>query len=162
VIAKAVQDSLLHRHVSVRSLFLALLFIISSFVISAAQAPKSVFVKANCDGTLSLAVVNTFREDIRTSKKYQLIATLDDNGRMDVVIDVRMSCVEQDKFTAIATVYGLSKCFGPKNCHVSVDGNSVTALLCDFNGAGDCGRILFKAFDRYASNPTNVPLLKSD
>jgi hypothetical protein len=158
VVSKGVQGSPFLGSILVRSLLLALLFVLSPFIRSDAQGPKSVFVKATCDGTLSVAVVNTFKEEIRTSKRYQLISTLDDNRRMDVVIDVRMSCVEQDKFAAIAAVYGVAKCFGPKNCHVSTDGNSVSALLCSSNGAGDCGRILFKAFDTYASDPSNVPL----
>jgi hypothetical protein len=95
VVSKGVQGSPFLGSILVRSLLLALLFVLSPFIRSDAQGPKSVFVKATCDGTLSVAVVSTFKEEIRTSKRYQLISTLDDNRRMDVVIDVRMSCVEQ-------------------------------------------------------------------
>ena len=39
------------------------------------------------------------------------------------------------------------KCFGPKNCHVSLDGHSLNVLMCDPNGEAVCGKELFKEFE---------------
>jgi hypothetical protein len=139
-------------------LFLPLLWIISSLIANAAVPPKSVFVKAACSGKLGSVVLNTFKEELRTSPKYQPISTLDDNGQMDVVIRVQMSCAEHETVTAVATVYGVAKCFGFRDCHVTMDGNSLTVILCDSNAIGDCGRVLFRSFDGYVSSLNTTPL----
>src|ERR1700720_4606105 len=83
-------------------LLLILLFTLASQTAHASEGPRSVFVKAICNGKLSAAVLASFREGIRTSQKYQLIPTLDDNGRMDVVLEVEMSCTERNNAVAIA------------------------------------------------------------
>ena len=139
-------------------LFLTLLLILSSLTASAAEPARPVFVKATCTGKLSSVVLQTFKEELRTSQKYQPISTVDDNGRMDVVLQVDMSCAEHDNVAAVAIVYGVAKCFGPKNCHVAMDGNSLTAVLCDSNGTGDCGRMIFRSFDSYVNRPNSTPL----
>ncbi len=123
----------------------------SSFVANAAEPAKSVFVKATCTGKLSSAVLHRFEEELRRSQRYQLISTVDDNGRMDVVLQVHVSCAEHDNFVAVAIVYGLAKCFEPKHCRVTMDGNTLTAILCDSNGIENCGQLLFRSFDSYVS-----------
>jgi len=154
-------DAFVRAHVSNysrRFSLLAILLVLSSLLAHAAEVPKSVFVRATCSGVLSSATLNAFKEALRTSQKYQTILTVDDGGRMDVIIQVDMSCAEHDNVAAIAIVYGLAKCFGPKNCHVTIDGGSLTATLCDSNGVGECGRLLFRSFDSYVSRPHSTPL----
>jgi hypothetical protein len=102
---------------------------------------------------------SSFIAQINASPKYQSIPNLGDNGRMDVVLHVQMSCAERDNVTAVATVYGEAKCFGPRNCHASMDGTSLRVALCDPSAAADCGRMLFKAFDDYVSNSPS-PVLR--
>jgi hypothetical protein len=118
----------------------------------AEQGPRPIFIKATCDGTIPSNLLASFKEAISASQKYQLVPTLDDNGRMDVVIVVEMSCVERNKIVAVASAFGLAKCFGPKNCHSTLDGTSLSALLCDPNGEVVCGRELFKGLEYYLAN----------
>src|ERR1700675_2949491 len=91
----------------------------------AAESPKPVSVKAACLGKLSSAVLSSFREEIRTSQKYQLVPNLSDNGRMDTVLTVDMKCTERNDVAAVAIVYGKAKCFSNTNCHLSIDGSSI-------------------------------------
>jgi hypothetical protein len=121
--------------------------------------PRPVFVKALCEGKLSSAVVSAFKQEISTSHRYRLIPSMDDNGRMDVVVSIQMSCTEREKIAAIATVYGKAKCFGPSNCHGAFDVPSLRVDLCDFDAAVDCGRMLFEAFENYLSRPNRTQLL---
>ena len=140
-----------------RTLFLGFVFILAS--LTAAQAgPQSVFVKATCNGKLSSVVLSSFIEQIRASQKYQSIANLGDSGRMDIVLHVQMSCVERDNVAAVATVYGVAKCFGPRNCHATMDGTSLRVVFCDPDAVASCGRVLFKAFDDYVTSPVAPPL----
>lgn len=155
---KLVQSGVWGR-VRIGRLLLIFLFTLASQAAHAAsEGPRSVFVKAICNGKLSAAVLSSFREGIRTSQKYQLIPTLDDNGRMDVVLEVEMSCTERDNVVAIATAYAMAKCFGPGNCRATMDGSSLGVSLCDANAVADCGRALFKVFDSYMSRPNPAKL----
>jgi len=138
-------------------LILILLFTLSSLG-NAAENPKSVFVKARCDGKISSAALSSFKEEIRTSQRYEVVPALDDNGKMDKVLDVQMSCMEHDNVVAIATVFGVAKCFGPRNCHVSIDGSTLGVILCYSTAIPECGRAIFKAFDDYASRPNPAQL----
>lgn len=81
---------------------------------AAAESPKPVFLKAVCLSTVSSAVLSSFREEVRTSQKYQLVPNLSDNGRMDVVLTVDMNCTERNDVAAVATVYGKAKCSATK------------------------------------------------
>jgi hypothetical protein len=141
-----------------RTLFLGFVFILTSLTAAAQASPQSVFVKATCDGKMSSVVRSSFMDQIRASPKYQSISNLGDNGRMDVVLHVQMSCAERNDVAAVATVYGVAKCFGPRNCHATMDGTSLRVALCDPNAVADCGRALFKAFDDYESNALATPL----
>lgn len=100
-----------------------LLLIVSSAAANAANAPKPVFVHAQC-GQKPPSALSSLKDEIRKSQKYQLISTLDDNGRMDVVLTIEMTCKERNDVTAIATAYGKGKCFSPSNCHGAFDSSS--------------------------------------
>ncbi len=60
---------------------------------------------------------------------------------------VKMICVEDKGNVAVASVYGLAKCFGPKNCHVSVNDSTLNALLSEPGMETQSGINLFKGFD---------------
>ena len=136
-----------------------ILLSIPSLAVSAAESPRPVFIRAACDGKVSSIVLSSLREEIRTSREYELASTLDDNGRMDEVHTIYMSCTERKAVAAVATNYGLARCLSGTNCHSIVDGSSIRSDLCDASAAEECGRALFKAFDDYISNP-NAPRLK--
>jgi len=133
-----------------------LMFMLVSLSANAADGAAPVFVHATCGGKISDEVLSSLREAIRTSEKYQLASKLDNGGRMDIVLTVYMSCTERDDVAAIATSYGFAKCYGEKNCHLSVDGHSIKSTLCDAKAATECGRGLFKAFDDYMNGPNGA------
>ena len=136
---------------------LILLFPLTSFAASAAAEPRPVYIKADCDEKISSAVLSFFSEGIRNSQKYRLAPTLTDDGRMDVVATINMSCTERNYIASVAIAYGRAKCFSATNCHLSIDGSSIRSTLCDSNAAAECGRELFKAFDDYISRPNPAP-----
>lgn len=127
--------------------------ILASIAANAMENPKSVFVHAACDGKVSSNVVSSLKEGIRSSQKYQPVRTLEDGGPMGIVLTIYIDCAELNDVVAIATSYGLAKCYGEKNCHLSVDGHSIKSTLCASSAASECGRTLFKAFDEYMNRP---------
>jgi hypothetical protein len=134
-------------------LVLILMTTIGPLAASAAEGPKPVFIHAACDGKLSSTVLSAFRDEIQTSQKYQLAPDLEDNGHLDIVLTIYMSCTERHDVVAIATSYGLAKCFSDKTCHSTVDSVSIRSALCDASAVGECGRTLFKTFDDYTRGP---------
>jgi len=116
------------------------------------QAP--VFIHAACYGKISTSVISSFREEVRASKKYRLVPTVDDDGRMDLVLMVYVNCTESPSVSAIAFAFGQGKCTSTKNCHLALEAESIRSALCESSASVDCGRALFKAFDDYMSNPT--------
>jgi hypothetical protein len=130
-----------------------LLFMLASLGANATENPKFVFIHAACDGKSSSAALSSLREVIRTSQKYQLVHTLDDDGRMGIVLTIYINCAEHNNVIGVATSYGLAKCYSEKNCHLSVDGHSIKSTLCDASAPVECGREVFKAFDDYMKNP---------
>ena len=141
-----------------KRLILSLLFALASAVVSAAESPRSVFIHAACDGKISSAVLSSLREEIRASQKYELIADLTDNGKMDVVLTIEMSCTERNDIAAVAIAYGKGKCFGHNNCHGAFDVSSLSANFCDSNAVAECGRTLFKLFDDHTNRPSLIQL----
>jgi hypothetical protein len=133
---------------------LTLLFTLAPLT-AVAENQKSVFIHAACDGKSSSAALASLRQVIRTSQKYQLVHTLDDDGRMGIVLSIYMSCAERNDVIAVATSYGLAKCYGEKNCHLSVDGHSIKSTLCDARSAAECGQMLFQSFDDYMKSPNS-------
>jgi hypothetical protein len=142
------------KNVAIVTLLLAL----SSLAANASESPRPVFIHAVCDGKISSAVLSHLRDEIRISQKYQLIPTLDDNGRMDVVLTIEMTCADRDDVAAVATAYGKGKCVGPAICHGVFDASSLRADFCDSKAPAECGHTLFKAFEDYLSRPNSVHL----
>jgi hypothetical protein len=137
-----------------------LLLLISLVLVVPANSegtPKSVFIHAACNGRMSAAVLSSLRDRISGTKEYLLVRTLNDEGRMGIVLTIYMSCAEHNDVVGIATSYGVAKCYGEKNCHLSVDGLSIKSTLCDLD-AGECGRMLFGAFDEYLKHTPPVAL----
>lgn len=146
------------RRCRIKVLILLFLFALVSMAANAVENPRPVFVKAMCNGKVSSNLLSSFKEAIRTSQKYQLVSTLDDNGRMDVVLEIQMRCTERDNAVAVATVYAVAKCFGLGNCQATVDGASLNVALCDSKVVEECGRAIFKAFEDYLSRPNPAQL----
>ena len=78
---------------------------------------------------------------------------------MDVVIEVRMICVEDKGNVTVASIYGLAKCFGPKNCHVSVNDSTLNALLSEPGIETQSGINLFKEFDEVLAETKDQMIL---
>ncbi len=133
-------------------LILILLFTLAPLCASAAESPKSVFVHSACGSTASSVVVLSLKDVIRSSPKYRLVRTLDDDGRMGIVLSIYMNCAERNDIIGVATSYGLAKCYGEKNCHLSVDGHSIRSTLCNASSAVECGQTLFRDFDDYINS----------
>jgi hypothetical protein len=93
------------------------LFALASLAANPAEHPSPVFIRTTCDGKFSSAALSSLKEEIRTSTKYQLVPSLDDNGRMDEVLTIYMHCTEHSDVVAVATNYGLAKCLSVKECH---------------------------------------------
>jgi hypothetical protein len=119
---------------------------------------KPLFIKAKCDGKLSSPIVPALKDAARASQKYDLVDSLDDNGRLDTVQTIYLTCVENRGVTAIATQFGIAKCQSPTVCHSVIDGLSLNAALCPASRSPDCGRALFKVFDAYINRPNPTPL----
>lgn len=81
------------------------------------------------------------------SKKYEFVPDLSDKGKMDTVISMTMLCEDDKGNIGVASIYGLVKRFGPKNCHAFLDGLSLTALLSEPGFERQSGINLFKDFD---------------
>ncbi len=108
---------------------------------------KPVFLITNCSLKSGSVILSAFKEALQSSKKYELVPDLSDKGKMDVVIRVKMICVEDKGYVAVASIYGMAKCFGPRNCRLSSDDSSLNALLSVPGGEMQSGINLFKGFD---------------
>jgi hypothetical protein len=137
---------------------LILFVVLSSLAAYAADGPKPLFIRARCDGKLSSVVLSSLKEAVSASQKYQLVISLDDNGHLDTVQTIYMTCVENNEVTAVATQFGIARCRSTTVCHSVIDGLSLNAALCNANLSADCGRALFKAFDAYINRPNPTPL----
>jgi hypothetical protein len=128
--------------------FLLTLFIaLATLAASAGDQPKPVFLTTNCVLKSGSLIQSAFNQALQNSKKYELVPDLSDKGKMDVVITVRMICVEDKGNVAVASIYGMAKCFGPKNCHVVVNDSTMNALLSETGMETQSGTNLFKGFD---------------
>lgn len=108
---------------------------------------KPIFLQPTCDGKLASVLLSSFKDAILTSQRYELVSNLSDNGKMDTVFIIQMACGEHDNFVSVGSIYGMAKCFGTKNCHLSLDGHTLNVLMCDPNGEATCGKELFKEFE---------------
>jgi hypothetical protein len=128
------------------------------FLAHAQTSPTPLFIRAKCDGKLSSVVLSALKDAAVTSQKYRLVASLDDNGHLDTVQTIYLTCVENHEVTAIATQFGIARCKSISVCHSVIDGLSLNAALCNANLSADCGRALFKVFDTYINRPNREPL----
>jgi hypothetical protein len=144
----------------VKRLVFVVLAVLASLRISAQDRPqvplrdqpqgkqlKPISVQPACDGKLSSVLLSSFKDAISTSQRYVLVPNLSDNGKMDAVLIIQMACGEHNNTVSVGSIYGMAKCFGPKNCHVSLDGHTLNVLMCDSNGGATCGKELFKEFE---------------
>lgn len=125
------------------------------------RRPRAIFLQPTCDGKLASVLLSSFKEAISNSQRYDLVANLSDNGKMDAVFIIQMACGEHNNFVSVGSIYGVAKCFGPKNCHVSLDGHTLNVLMCDPNGESVCGKELFKEFE-YVLATTGLMGVKLD
>jgi hypothetical protein len=102
----------------------------------------------NCVLKSGSLIQSAFNDALKNSKKYELVPDLSDRGKMDVVIRVKMICIEDKGYVAVASIYGLAKCFGPRNCHLSSNDSTLNALLSEPGGETQSGINLFKGFDK--------------
>jgi hypothetical protein len=125
----------------------------------AADTTQPVFVRARCDKKLSSIVISALKEAITASGKYRLVSSFDDEGKLDLVHTIYMTCAENNDVSAVATQYGIGKCHSSKECGSINDGDSLNVSLCNANLSEDCGRALFKAFDYYMglNRPLKLP-----
>jgi hypothetical protein len=77
----------------------------------------------------------------------ELVPDLSDNGKMDAVLIIQMTCGESHNAVSVGSIFGMAKCLAVKNCHVSLDGHTLNVLMCDPNGEALCGKELFKEFE---------------
>jgi hypothetical protein len=142
----------------VRRVILVSMVIAISFFAHAETGQKPIFIRAKCDGKLSSVVLFALKDAVRTSQRYELVSTLDDNGHFDIVQTIYLTCVENNEVTAVATQFGIAKCQSTTVCHSVIDGLSLNAALCNANLSTDCGRALFQVFDAYIRHPNPTPL----
>jgi hypothetical protein len=90
---------------------LMVLLALSPQVTDAADRRKPVFMHAECHGEFSSAMLSALQEKFRTSTEYQMIPTLDDNGRTDAVLLIFMSCAERNDVLAVATTLWMGSLF---------------------------------------------------
>jgi hypothetical protein len=132
---------------------LSLFFVLTSLAAYAADAPKPLFIRARCDGKLSSVVFSSLKEAASASQKYQLVSTLDDNGHLDTVQTIYMTCAENNDVTAVATQFGIAKCRSTTVCHSAIDGISLNVALCNANLSADCGPCSFQGIRRLYQSP---------
>jgi hypothetical protein len=97
--------------ITMRTLLLIFSVTFASLAAHASDQLKPVFLTTNCTLKSGSVILSAFKEELQNSKKYELVPDLSDKGKMDVVIEVRMICEEDKGNVAVASVYGLAKCF---------------------------------------------------
>lgn len=124
-------------------------FVLCSLVAFAQEHPKPVFVKATgCESKLASVLFSSFKDSMRAGiARYEIVPDLSDWGKNDVVFVIQMTCGERNNAVSVASIYGLAKCFGPKNCHQSINGSTLNLLMCDPSGEKQCGFELLKELD---------------
>ena len=92
-------------------------------------------------------MLSSFKEALSASQRHELIRDLSDNGKMDTVLIVQMSCEERNNSVSVTSTYGEAKCFGPKNCHAALARAPGMFFRATRNGEPICGKELFKEFE---------------
>jgi hypothetical protein len=126
-----------------------LVFVLCSLAGFAQDHPKPVFIKATgCQDKLSSVLFSSFKDSMHAGiARYEIVPDLSDYGKNDVVLIIQMTCGERNSAVSVASIYGLAKCLGPKNCHQSINGSTLNLLMCDPNGEKQCGFELLKELD---------------
>src|SRR5262249_3815039 len=106
-----------------RTFLLIFSLIFASLGAHASDQLRPVFLRTNCTLKSGAVILSAFTQSLNDSKEYELVPDLTDKGKMDVVISVQIVCSEDKGNVAVASVLGMVKCFGPKNCHSSIDGS---------------------------------------
>jgi hypothetical protein len=123
--------------------------VLCSSVAFAQEHQKPVFIKATgCESKLASVLFSSFKDSMRAGiARYEVVPDLSDYGKNDVVLVIQMACGERNNAVSIASIYGLAKCFGPRNCHQSINGTTLNLLMCDPSGEKQCGFELLKELD---------------
>jgi hypothetical protein len=130
-----------------KAFLLPVLLAFATLAVHASDQLKPVFLTTNCVLKSGSMIQSAFNDALQNSKKYELVPDLSDKGKMDLVLTVRMICVEDKGNVAVASIYGMAKCFGPKNCHASINDTTLNALLSEPGVEAQSGINLFKGFD---------------
>jgi len=137
--------------------WVAMIVLISLFA-RAETSKKPLVITAKCDGKLSSIVLSALKEAASASQNYEVVASLNDNGRLDTVQTIHMTCAENKEVTAVASQFGIAKCRSTAICNSVIDGLSLNVALCNANLSAECGRALFDTFDTYVNRPNRIPL----
>jgi hypothetical protein len=113
---------------------------------------RPVFIHASCESKTSATLLSSLKDQLSMSQKYAVVPAVDDNGRMDVVLEIYMDCEEHNDVVAIATTYGKGKCLSLHQCGSMIDGSSIKSTLCEVGAISQCGKILFTSFDKYVEH----------
>src|SRR5260370_27170608 len=139
-----------------------LVLVLCSLAGLAQDDTNPVFIKATgCQDKLASALFSSFKDSMQAGiKRYEVVPDLSDYGKNDVVFVIQMACGERNNAVSVASIYGLAKCLGPKNCHQSINGSTLNLLMCDPNGEKQCGFELLKELDYVLSktDPRNMQL----
>jgi hypothetical protein len=137
------------RRFTVKQIAKIVLCVLCSIVAFAQEHPKPVFIKATgCESKLASVLFSSFKDSMRAGiARYEVVPDLSDYGKNDVVLVIQMACGERNNAVSIASIYGLAKCFGPRNCHQSINGTTLNLLMCDPSGEKQCGFELLKELD---------------
>lgn len=124
-------------------------FVLWSLAALAQEHPKAVFIKASgCQEKLASILFSSFKDSMQAGmRRYELVPDLSDYGKNDTVLVIQMACGERNNAVSVASIYGVARCFGPQNCHVSMNDSSLNLLICDPNGERQCGLELLKQLD---------------
>lgn len=130
-----------------------LLFVVCAVSAFAQGHPQPVFIKTKgCQGKLTSVLFSCFKDAIRAGiPRYEIVPDLSDYAKNDAVLVIQMVCGERSNAVSVASIYGVAKCFGPKNCHQSINGSTLNMLMCDPNGEKQCGFELLKVLDSVLS-----------
>jgi hypothetical protein len=61
------------------------------------------------------------KEAAKTSQTFELVPSLDDNGRFDTVHTIYLTCAENKEVVAVATQFGIAKCRSKDVCESVID-----------------------------------------
>jgi hypothetical protein len=102
-------------------------------------------------------VLGALNKQVSASRKYVVVARLDDNGSKADVLEIYIDCTQRDDVIAVATAYGKGGCLSENKCASMIDGSTIRSTLCYRGTIGECGKILSASFEEYASRQRKSP-----